>query len=323
MATYNDLISRADSGAAIEIPTQKAVEIVQETMAQSAVLNMARVVTIPSKSYTVPVLSQLPDAYWVNGDTGLKQTTKAAWEGKNLTAEPLAVLVPVSDDFAEDSTIDIFAQLKPLLAEAFGRKLDQAALFNVNRPASWSDSVVSNAIAAGNYLEVGKNAPVGQTGESDLAQDLAAMGAQLADDGYNMSGVVTEPGFFWRVAGQRTADGHAIFTPNAGERSQNLYGLNFFEQRNGAWDADTRLIAGDWSKSVVGIRSDITFTVHTDAVISDDAGNVVFNAMQQDSKILRAVMRVGFVIADNVTNQNTTASRSPFSVLTNPGTAAS
>ena len=28
-----------------------------------------------------PVLSALPVAYFVNGDTGLKQTTEAAWAG--------------------------------------------------------------------------------------------------------------------------------------------------------------------------------------------------------------------------------------------------
>jgi len=321
---FNDIISRAENGQAIEIPTDKAAAIVQETYAQSAVLNQARKVTIPSKSYVVPVLATLPDAYWVNGDTGLKQTTKVTWEGATLTAEPLAVLVPVPDDFAQDTTIDIFAHLKPLLAEAFGRKLDNAALFGINKPASWSDSVYQNAVAAGNWLDVGQNPSPGQTGESDLAQDVSAMGLKLAEDGFNMNGVVTEPGFFWRVAGQRTIDGHPIFTPNAGERTQSLYGLNFFEQRNGAWKPGVRLLGGDWDKAIVGIRQDITFTVHTDGVIADDDGKVVFSAMQSDSKILRAVMRVGFAVANPVTNQATVkSSRSPFVVLSDEGTAGS
>lgn len=316
---YNDIISRGDNQA-IEIPEQVSREVIQTATGSSVIMNLARRVTLSSKSYRQPVLSVLPDAYWVNGDTGLKQTTKVQWEDISLTAEPLAVLVVVPDEFIDDAMIPIWSEVRPLIAEAFGRKIDNAALWNVNRPATWSDSVYQHAAAAGNFVEIGQNAPAAQTGDSDLAQDVAAMGLQLAQDGFQLRGFAAEPGFNWRLLGMRTADGTPIYTNLVGDNRQGLYGKPFVESDNGAWNSEVKLIGGDWSNAIVGVRQDMTFTMHTDAVISDDSGNVVFNAMQQDSKIMRVVMRVGFAIANPLTRQNTVeASRSPFSLLVDDG----
>ena len=316
---YDDIISRGDNGA-IEIPEQVSRDVIQTMPGSSVILDLARRVTLSSKSYRQPVLSVLPDAYWVNGDTGLKQTTKVQWEDISLTAEPLAVLVVVPDEFIDDAMIPIWSEVRPLIAEAFGRKIDNAALWGVNKPATWADSVYQHAAAAGNFVEIGQNAPVSQTGDSDLAQDVAAMGLQLAEDGFNLRGFAAQPGFNWRLLGMRTADGTPIYTNLVGENRQGLYGVPFRESNNGAWNNDVKLIGGDWSNAIVGIRQDMTFTMHTDAVISNDDGEVVFNAMQQDSKIMRVVMRVGFAIANPLTRQNTVeATRSPFSLLVDDG----
>lgn len=75
--------------------------------------------------------------------------------------------------------------------------------------------------------------------------------------------------------------------------------------KNGAWDATKAdVIAGQWDRSIVGMRSDITFTMHDDAVISDADGKVVFNAMQQDSRVMRVVTRLAHVIVDQEVNQH-------------------
>ena len=49
-----------------------------------------------------PVLSALPVAYWVTGDTGMKQTTTAAWQSKTITVDELAVIVPVPENVLDD-----------------------------------------------------------------------------------------------------------------------------------------------------------------------------------------------------------------------------
>jgi HK97 family phage major capsid protein len=324
MPNYGDVITRGNN-AAIEIPEQVSREVIQTMPGTSVIMNLARRVTMSSKSYRQPVLSVLPDAYWVNGDTGLKQTTKVQWEDMSLTAEPLAVLVVVPDEFIDDAMIPIWSEVRPLITEAFGRKIDDAALWNVNRPATWSDSVYQNAAAAGNFVEIGqnKNMTPGSAG-SDLAGDVAMMGLTLANDGFRMSAFAAQTGFNWRLLGLRDTTGQPIYTNLVGENRQGLYGIPFVEQSNGSWNNTVKLIGGDWSNALVGIRQDMTFTMHTDAVISDDSGNVVFNAMQQDSKIMRVVMRVGFAIANPLTRENTVeATRSPFVLLTDDNSVGS
>ena len=326
MAVYtdNDIIARSNN-TAIEIPQEVASDVIKSATTSSVVMNLARKVTMSSKSYRQPVLSVLPDAYWVNGDTGLKQSTKVQWESLSLTAEPLATLVVVPDEFIDDSMIPIWSEVRPLIAEAFGRKIDNAALFGVNKPASWSDAVYQSAAKAGNYVEIGQNkGMVAGTAGSDLAVDVAQMGLTLANDGFNLSGFAAQPGFNWRLVGMRDTNGSPIYTNLAGDNRQGLYGVPFVESRNGAWDNKTKLIGGDWSNAIVGIRQDMTFTMHTDAVITDAAGAVQFNAMQQDSKIMRVVMRVGFAVANPLTNLNTVkASRSPFVLLTDDNSVGS
>lgn len=321
---YNNVIDRA-TNPAIELPEEVSREVIQEATASSVIMNLARTVRMSSKSYRQPVLDVLPNAYWVNGDTGLKQTTSVEWESVYLTAEPLAVLVVVPDEFIDDSFVPIWSEVRPLIAQAFGKVIDNAALWNVNRPASWSASVYQHAAAAGNYVEIGQNKGlVAGTSGSDLAVDVAAMGLQLASDGFSLDAFAAQNGFNWRLLAQRDTNGAPIYTPQIGENRAGLYGIPFVESRNGAWDNEVKLIGGDWSKAIFGVRQDMTFTMHEDAVISNDSGVVVFNSMQQDSKIMRVVGRFGFAIANPVTNLNSTRStRSPFSLLTDDNSVGS
>jgi HK97 family phage major capsid protein len=321
---YNNVIDRA-TNPAIEMPVEVSNEVIQAATASSVVMNLARNVRMSSKSYRQPVLDVLPNAYWVNGDTGMKQTTSVEWESITLTAEPLAVLVVVPDEFIDDATLPIWSEVRPLIAQAFGKVIDNAALWGTNKPSSWSTSVYAQAVAAGNYVEIGQNKGlVAGTSGSDLAVDVAAMGIQLSNDGFALDGFAAQPGFNWRLVGMRDANGAPIYTSLVGDSRNGLYGVPFVESRNGAWNNNVSLIGGDWSKAILGIRQDMTFTMHTDAIISDDSGNVVFNAMQQDSKIMRVVGRFGFAVANPVTNQNSTASsRSPFSILAVNDTAGS
>ncbi len=93
MAGYNDSINRPAAGAANEdvlVPEQISREILQELPGSSAMMARARKAQMSTKSMKQPVLSALPDAYWLAGDSGLKQTTTADWKSLVITAEELA-----------------------------------------------------------------------------------------------------------------------------------------------------------------------------------------------------------------------------------------
>ena len=101
-----NLIDR--TGAESLIPVQESNEIIQGTIAQSAVLSRGRkLANMTSKQYKMPVLDMLPIAYFVNGDNGQKQTTKQAWDKKYITAEEIAVIVPIPEAVLDDSEYDI------------------------------------------------------------------------------------------------------------------------------------------------------------------------------------------------------------------------
>ena len=122
-----------------------------------------------------------------------------------------------------------------------------------------------------------------------------------------------------RLVGLRDTNGAPIYTPSlAGGTPSSLYGYPLSEVTNGAWHSEAAtLLAADWSKFVVGVRQDITFEIFREGIISDEAGKVVFNAMQQDSKIMRVVFRVGFQVANPLTRINGDGgSRYPAGVIT-------
>lgn len=291
MAGYNESISRSDT----VIPEPVANEIIQELPQASVLLNRARRVRMSSKTLKQPVLSALPDAYWVSGDNGLKQTTKAEWDNLVITAEELAALVVVPDAVIDDSSVPIWSEVRPLLVEAIGRKVDEAGLFGVDKPGSWPTAVVPGAVAAGNVVGEGDN--------DDLAADVAELGRLVAEDGFSINGFASAPGLNWRLVGLRNNQGSPIYTPSlAAGTPSTLYGYPLNEVTNGAWDADeATLLGADWSKFVVGVRQDITFSISDSAVITDSEGKVIVNAYQQDSKILRVVFRVGFQVANPLT----------------------
>ena len=310
---FNLQISR-DAGTDALVPEQYVAEVIQEMPRSSALLSLARTVPMSTKTYRQPVLSLLPRAYWVTGDTGLKQTDRQDWENKTLTAEELAVIIPIPEAYLDDAAIDVWGEVRPRLAEAFGQAIDLAGLFGIDKPAGWTDSAVADhAVAAGNVV-------LGGAG-TDLAQDVADLALKVEEDGFDVNGFANAPGFRWRLIRLRSADGIPIYAPPAGDQPASLYGEPLFPVMNGGWPSNEgHLLLGDWTKAVIGIRQELTMRVFTEGVISDDSGNVILNLMQQDAVALRAVMRVGYALANPATRINPNATtRSPFGLLARTG----
>lgn len=289
MANYNGVVTRAN----VPVPEDISKDVIKAAPAQSLALSLMKRATMSTKVSKQPVLSTLPQAYWVDGDTGLKQTTTAAWKNVVITAEEVAALVPIPNALIDDTDIPLWDEIKPLLIEAVGVTVDQAAVWGINKPASWtSAALVPGAIAAGNTVTAGAG--------NDPAADIAALGAVVAQDGYNVSAFASAPGYDWQLAGVRTANGTPLFVAGAaaGLPGQ-LYSRPLYDVRNGTFNAETATLLGaEWEKFVVAVRQDFTFDIFDQMVINDDEGKVIFNAAQQDSKVMRLVFRVGYAVAN-------------------------
>lgn len=298
MAGYSEIIGRPDLTDEL-LPDQWINEILQTAPEDSVVLARAKTVRMSTKRARQPVLASLPDAYWVDKepgdepppestpDAGLKQTSKVTWKGIIMQAEELAVIVPIPDALVDDALVPLWPQVQPLLKEAIGNKVDQAALFGTDKPDSWPEAIIPGAIAAGN-VESGDN----------LADAFLKVAQKASKGGFAVNGFITEPGLNWHLRGLKDAMGQYLFGPPTQGGNATLFGFNLDECRNGAWDREVATgVALDWSKFVVGIRQDITYDLFREGVITDPSGKVLLNLMQQDCKALRVVFRVAFQVA--------------------------
>jgi HK97 family phage major capsid protein len=308
--TYDSLISRDVSDDPL-VPTPVSAQVIQEIPNQSFILQRAGQVQMSTKTQRQPVLDVLPMAYWVSGDTGMKQTSAVDWRNVSLVAEELAVIVPIPEAYLDDSQVPVWDQVRPRIVEALGQKIDAAVLFGTDKPSSWPADIYTSVLAAGNTVVTG----IGD----DFAVEVALLGEKIALDGFAINGFASRPGLTWKLVGLRTTDGIPIYQPNLqdGRGPGMLYGYPVSEVINGSWDvSEAELIAGDWTKCVIGMRQDITWKVFTEGVISDGEGLVVLNLMQQDSVALRVTMRLAYATSNPVTQLNTNrTTRFPFGVV--------
>lgn len=309
------------------IPEPVTREIIQGAVAESAVLRMARrLADMTSKTQTLNVLDALPTAYFVNGeatDSGagdaFKQTTKMAWAKKKIYAEEIAVIVPIPEAVLDDSNYDIWGEIRPRLSEQFGKLIDSAILFGTDKPSTWRKGVVQSAIEAGNGVAAG-------TSIFDDIMGANGLIAKVEQDGFNPNGVMSAVQMRGQLRGLKDTTGQPIFkTDMQGGTRYALDGMDMYFPMNGSFDPSQALmIVGDWSQLVYAIRQDITFKIFTEGVIQNPTTKAIeYNLMQNDMVALRAVMRLGWEIANPINAYNADIENPfPFSVYGKAGTVS-
>lgn len=315
---YTNMISRTEMGGMI--PVEQSQEIIKGAVAQSVVLTLGkRLRDLPTQTRTLPVLSALPVAYFVSGDTGLKQTTEVNWEGITLTAEEIAVIVPIPQAALDDNAFPIWDEIRPSLVEAAGKAIDQAVLFGTNKPASWPTAIVTAAATAGNSVTLG-------TVGTDLYDDIMAQGGVIGKveaDGFMVTGHVADITMRARLRGLRDgAGGQPIFMRSVQDAARyELDGEPVLFPRNGSMVPATALmISGDWQHLVYAWRQDISYLIADQGVVQDGTGTIVYNLFQQDMVALRMTLRLGVQLPNPAQFLNTNAAtRYPFATLL-PGT---
>lgn len=313
MAVYDSLISRVD--AAPLIPAPVVQQIIAELPEQSAALRLFRRIPMSSKTASMPVLAALPMAYWVNGDTGLKQTTELGWDGVTITAEEVAAIVPIPEAVLDDAGFPVWDQVRPSLVAAIGRVLDAAVFFGTNAPASFSSSPYEQAQNDAGALDK-NNVELGTAtaATGGVSGDLNALFALVEKKGLDVNGIYADRALRPFLRGATDTTGQPLSSTALNE----AFGVPITYGGGGLWPANVLAIAGDFTKGVIAVRQDVTFKVITEGVITDGAGAVVLNLPQQDSIALRVVARFGFATVNPINYvESDDDARRAWSVLIN------
>lgn len=308
---YDNIISRSDAQALI--PEDAAREIWKNVPQASAAMSLFRPRRLSRNQQRVPVLATLPQAYFVNGDTGLKQTTEQQWANKFFNVEEVAVIVPIPEAVLDDADYDIWEEIRPNIVEAIGRTVDAAIFFGTNAPASWPDAIVADAIAAGNVYARGTN----NAAAGGIAADISDIMSLVETDGYDVNGIIASRTYRGRLRNARGTDGQPLM-----DMQGNVYGITPQYPLRGMWPTGTNaaeLIVGDYTQAYMAIRQDITYKVLTEAVIQGQDGAIIYNLAQQDMVALRVVFRCAWQVANPINyDQPTEEDRYPFGVLRSP-----
>lgn len=319
---YNSVISRTDVQAMIR---EEVSNIMLEGLQnESAALNLFTRLNVPTNQTRFPVVSALPTAYFVSGDTGVKQTTEKAWSNKYLDIQEIAAIVPVPDAVRDDANFDIFANIVPDLRDAIARTLDAAIFFGTSAPAIWPDDITTASVAAGNAYARG----TATDAEGGIAEDFNQLIGLMEDDGYAPTGFVANMTLRRRLRGARDAQGQLLMDVNGGVN--NIWGLPTLYPMAGQWPVPAGTVGDPGAAEVfalqtrnfvLGVRQDFTVTFHTEGVVTDNLGAVVYNLMQQDMSAIRVVFRAGWQVINPLNYEEATeANRYPAAVLRSPAT---
>jgi HK97 family phage major capsid protein len=293
------------------IPPEVAREILLGVRKQSVAMQLMRKLpNMKTGTQKQPVLSMLPQADFVNGDAGMKVTTQAKWEKKQMVAGEIAAIIPVPQAVIDDADYDLWGEVRPLIEESIGRVFDNQVFNggNPKAPAEWPQALIAAATSAGNVVTLGTGA--------DVAEDISELYGILEDLEYDVTGLAAQKGLKRQLRNLRDLNGSPIFQPIADGQPGTVYDVPTVFVPKGAWDKDdATAVAGEWTDAAYAMRQDITFQIFDTGVISDDDGKVVYNLLQQDMVAMRAVMRVAWQVANPIDIDRPYGTGFPFAVL--------
>lgn len=267
------------------VPSEQAAEIIKKVARGSSVMRLSKLENMTSETKKFPVMTSGAGAYWVGEGERIK-TSGATWIFPEVKAKKLAVIIPVTKEKLEDTTIDVFTELQDSIAEAFYQAFDKAAIFGQNSP--FATSILGGIDSVG--AEVTDNASV------NLDLSASDVMAKVEDAGYEVDGWAASIGLKNRLRKLRDSSGAPIYID--GTDQTELYNQPIEFVRNGAWDKEKALaIAGEWKYSIVGVRDGISYEILKEATLQGtlDADGKPLSLAEQDMVAIKATMRIGYL----------------------------
>lgn len=266
------------------VPTEVAAGIMDEIARGSSILQLSDIKQMKSDTMKFQVWADKPGAYWV-GEGERINTSKASWIFPEMQAKKIAVIIPVTREKLNDTTIDVFGELKPQIAEAFYTTIDKACLFGTDSP--FTKNVFKSATDASNVIT--KDA-------QSLDLDISDVMGKIEEKNLDPNGFAGHYGLKKELRNLRDSNGNQLAV--IGMKENSLYDLPLTFVRNGAFDkTKAELLCADWSKSIVGIREGIEFEILKEATLQSVtmSDGKPLSLAENDMIAIKATMRLAYL----------------------------
>lgn len=298
-----------------------AQDIIKAAVESSIALSLFPLRQVPTGQMSIPVLSALPLAYWVDEAYGnassKKKTTEPAWQGAVLKLQELAAIVPIPLAVLEDAAgggHDLWSEIRPLVGQAIAMKVDEAVFLGGTgahtQPTGWAPGLVTQAVTAANTSD-----------DSTLGSIQAANEAliDVENSGFDPDFWVASRGYRGKLRGLMGTDGHPVYLSGvrSDSRTDEFMGVPITYAHGVAWDNTVALaLTGDrnaviMGASTEGMRVDILKEATLDISALMD-GSSTLNLAQQNLVALRMSFRVAYTTA---VPANVNGTGVPFAVV--------
>lgn len=275
----NVLLQDAKNGA---VPSEQGTLILKETMSNSVMMQLAKYEEMSKQEKEFNYLAEGVGAYWV-GEGEVIQTSKPQWLSAKMVAKKLGVIVPVSREFLQYSVTNFFNEVRPLIAEAFYKKFDEATILNVDNPFEQS---VAGSIG-----------DTGQTVEGELSYEtLMEMYGILNDADHDPNAFISRKNNNSAFRGIVEPQGNNA-VPLYDRSNNTLDGIPIVNLKSSELKKG-ELFGGDFDFARYGIPYNLNYSISEEAQLSsvvDEEGKPV-NLWERELMAIRATMDVGFMV---------------------------
>lgn len=285
------------------IDTEISPKIVEGVVEKSQAFNLlTRLNDMNANQLKIKVVDGLPIAYFQASATAQKKESKMVWGEKYLTAEEIAVIVVLAEADLADANYDVEGALRRNVEGALANKIDGAVFFGTDKPASFPDGILTQALAHGSVI--GRD-----TTKSMYSQISDAMG-YVENEGFENTGILGGPSLKKVFRDMTDTTGQLIV-------GDEISALPRAIVKNGAWDNSKAIaVVGDFAQGVYSIRQDLEVKVLTEGVIQDSEGNIIHNLAQEDKVGFRFTFRFSWALP---VPANRLGGKLPFAVLAPAG----
>lgn len=276
----------------IALPSELSSEIIKKTQDESAIMRLARQVSLPGRGLTIPVITGDPTAAWV-AETAAKPVSNATLATKLMTAYKIAVIETFSKEFTRDASA-LYDELVRRLPLALASVFDSTVIGATPAPGANFDTFAG--CTAQSILNANNGTYLGLVAaDTDIAvhggvMNGLALGAQArgllltAVDGQNRP-------LFMASANEGVVD-RVLGVPTYFNKS--------IHKAKTVSAAEIVGVAGDWTQAMYGTVEGVEVAFTDTATLTN--GSDTINLWQQNMVAVRAEIEVGFRADTSVFN---------------------